>query len=78
MVGQEMQRRIGEDEVWLLVRLPARDVALDEARRGRPLARVGEHGVRGVEADDSRVGKAAAQQLRAVTRTAAKIIDEAR
>ena len=78
MFGQELERRIGEDEVRLILRGPLCDVQLDELslRRAHPGMR--KHGVGGVEADDFCIPKAIEQQFRAVAGTATQIIDEAR
>ena len=75
---QELQRRIGEDEIGSLVRRPIRDVLLEELSLRRAHARMRKHGVGGVEADDACVRKATEKQFRAVAGTATQIIDETR
>ena len=78
MFGQELQRGIGEDEVRLILGRPIRNVLLDELSLRRAHARMREHGVGGVEADDLCVREAIEQQFRAVAGTTTQIIDETR
>ena len=77
VIGQELQRGVGEDEIRLILGRPIRNVLLDEFRLRRAHAGMGKHGVGGVEADDSRVRKTAQQQFRAVAGPTAQIVDEA-
>ena len=76
MIGQEMQRRIGEDEVWLCVRFPTRDVRLDEPRRRYALPCVASIASEVSRPTIRASGKRCAAAS-AVARTAAQIIYEA-
>ena len=76
MVGQEMQRGVGENQLWPLRGRPVRDVLLDESRLWKADPRMAEHRFRGVDPGDLRVGEAVRQQSRAAARPAAQIIDD--
>jgi hypothetical protein len=73
MVWHEMQRRIGEDEVNLIVWLPCFDVLLYESGGGDAGTRDSEHIVGQIKADDRRARKGRGQQLGAVSWTTAKV-----
>ena len=76
MIGQEMQRGVGEDEVRPILGLPMGNVLLHEFGLWRADARMRQHRIGGVEADGSRARKAPKQQFRAVAGAAAEIVDE--
>jgi hypothetical protein len=68
-----MQRRIGEDEVNLIVWLPCFDVLLYVSGGGDVGTRDSEHIVGQIKADDRRARKSRGQQLGAVSWTTAKV-----
>ncbi len=78
MIGQPLQRGIGEDQVGPLARAPVRDVRVLETHFGQAAARLGEHRLGIVDAEDFRLREALGQQARAGARPAAEIDDSPR
>src|SRR5208337_530932 len=78
VIGHEMQRRVGEEEIRRRLRTPQRDVLLLECRRWNAQLRDVQHVAGLVDAENLGLWKAAVQEKRAVSRTAAEIDDELR
>ncbi len=76
MLGQEVQRRIGEDEVRRSFRRPVGDVLPDELGPGSARSRMRQHQLRGVDPGDLRLGEPPAQKLDGVAGPAAQIVDD--
>ena len=76
VVGKELQRPVGENEVRAFIGRPIRDVLLNEANRRGARLRVFEHRLRRVDAGDPSAGKTAGQKFGAVARSATEVVDD--
>ena len=77
VVGHPLQRRVRQDHVVLLRRVPGGDVGQFEVQRGQALAGGLDHVFRTVHAGDFRVGIAAGQHLGGIARAAAQVHGQA-
>ncbi|MNV76115.1 hypothetical protein D3C71_1694490 [compost metagenome] len=73
MVGHPLQRRVRQDHVVLLRRVPRGDVGQFKVQRGQALARGLDHVLRTVHAGDLRIRIAAGQHLGGIARAATQI-----
>ena len=75
---QPLQRRVGEDQVGRLIRLPFGDVGLLEMHVGQAAARLGEHRLGVGDGENLRVREPIEEHPRADARTAAEVDDSLR